>query len=163
MSIQYLQNNKVNYLAKSNNKNINFNNTLSFTDRDIFFNSSLAYQVFTPQSNSVIVSATIPSSTRLIFYNFGLAYSCSNFTQIADDDYAIITVATEGTVNTHKYHLNKHFLNTFQAMSYIHCTNCTTFTITLYSSIELSYYPVKVMYNDQHSENAATCKIITIF
>ena len=151
--MQYLLQNKVNYLTSSTGivwtgNKIDINSTINYITINDNINNPIHYnhtqlQALTPnienQTSFVLSRFTKLSSATVIIYNIRPSFTCSDFINITASDTITVTVKMDHLSKDYVYPLQKHFMNFINIMDYIYYDDdLTNITITATSTIPLT-------------------------
>lgn len=146
--MQYLLQNKVNYLTSSTGvvwtgNKIDINSTINYitiNDNIVHYNHT-QLQALTPnienQTSFVLSRFTKLSPATVIIYNIRPSFTCSDFMNITVSDTITVTVKMDHLSKDYVYPLQKHFMNFINIMDYIYY-DLTNITITATSTIPLT-------------------------
>ena len=169
--MQYLQQNKVNYLSSSAtaisfaNNGIIANNTTGALE---YFNNSiyhkhvafLRFNVPTQENTTSFNIATVSGSTYLanvLIYNFKPSFTCNNIISMTSNDsvtYTVNVTMKDNTTITKEYTflLKKQFMNTPILTDVLNVQNSITkITISATSDINLTLPQPKIMVDDHNN------------
>lgn len=148
--MQYLLENKVNYLTSSSGivwtgNNIDITSNINY----ITINNSIHYnhvqlQALTPEKTeqtSFILSrfTNLSYTANIIIYNIRPSFTCSNFMNITSSDTLTITVTMNHFSKDYVYPLQKHFMNFINIIDYIYYDDdLTNINISATSTIPLT-------------------------
>lgn len=148
--MQYLLQNKVNYLTSSTGivwtgNKIDINSTINYitiNDNIVHYNHT-QLQTLTPnienQTSFVLARFTKLSPATIIIYNIRPSFTCSDFINITASDTITVTVKMDHLSKDYVYPLQKHFMNFINIMDYIYYDDdLTNITITATSTIPLT-------------------------
>lgn len=148
--MQYLLQNKVNYLTSSTGivwtgNKVDINSTINYitiNDNIVHYNHT-QLQALTPnienQTSFVLSRFTKLSPATVIIYNIRPSFTCSDFINITASDTITVTVKMDHLSKDYVYPLQKHFMNFINIMDYIYYDDdLTNITITATSTIPLT-------------------------
>ena len=163
--MQYLQQNKVNYLSSSAtaisfaNNGIVANSTtgaLEYFNKNVYTNhvAFLRFNVPTQENTTTFDIATVSRtySANILIYNFKPSFTCSNFIDMTSNDSVTYTVNITMKDNTsitkeYTFLLKKQFMNTLILTDVLNIQNTiTNITITATSTIPLTLLQSKNFY-----------------
>lgn len=151
--MQYLLQNKVNYLTSSTGvvwtgNKIDINSTINYITINDNINNPIHYnhlqlQTLTPnivnQTSFIISTFTKLPPATVIIYNIRPSFTCSNFMNITASDTITVTVKMDHLSKDYVYPLQKHFMNFINIMDYIYYDDdLTNITITATSTKPLT-------------------------
>lgn len=108
-----------------------------------------------------LVDTTIDSDWSMLLCNFGLSFTCSDFTSIKNDT-IIFTISVDDQSIIKTFTIEPQYVNTFQIFDYLKVKSGTHFNISATSTRNLSFLPPKLIKFSTQTEPTTTpiCKII---
>ena len=151
--IQYLQQNKVNYLPQSDlvvyTHAIDTHSNCNY----IQYNTSVSYDIhyidlnkYVDTTNNTIINYTTNTACNMLIYTLSLSFGHNDFINIKQDDTITFTVTINDIVHTYTYQLLPQFLNTYILRNKVNISGTLrTFTVSYESTQPLVY---KRVHND---------------
>lgn len=157
--MNYLQDNKVNYLDNQHD-NVVYDNTniLSYDGEYMKYDAGIIQDLShiiigipTPtdtitNEQQVVLTLSADADCNNVMYIFSIPYTCSNFINIPDDTSVTFTVTLDNISVNHTFPVKQQFINTFNFFNIVPIAskyvNNITITAAINNDITLSFYNV---------------------